>query len=84
MTFRRALLSVGLIWLLLVTLTFVSAEGLAGRKTASVAILLIAAAKAGVIGAEFMELRHAHRGIALAFCGWLAVVTAMLCWFVLT
>lgn len=78
----RILLSVLLPFAVLVVATLVSAEGLAGHA-AALAILGVAGFKAAVIASEFMELRHAHRGLALGFALWLAGVMGVLGWFYL-
>jgi hypothetical protein len=50
-----------------------------GAANAGTALALaIAFVKVHVVGAEFMELRHAPRALALLFDGWLVVVGATL------
>jgi hypothetical protein len=71
----RRLLPIGLTWLFLVLLTLLSAEALSARQ----AILIIAGVKSALIGSEFMELRHAHRGLQIGFALWLVVIVASLC-----
>lgn len=60
-------------WLVLVTLSVLSV--LAGRLSLA---LVFAAAKAVLLGLEFMELRHAARLHAAAYVLFVAVVVAVL------
>lgn len=77
---NRINLAVAVPFVILVAATLVSAEGLAGHA-AEMAIVAVASFKAAVIGSEFMEIRHAHRGLAAGFGLWLVAVTSMLGWF---
>lgn len=69
------------VWAGLVAASFIAFETLAVpfATAAGVAlILLVAALKVLAIGWEFMELRHAPRGLGLAFAGWVVAVSIAL------
>ena len=71
----RQLMPIARTWLFLVTLTLLSAEALSAPQ----AIVMIAGVKSALIGSEFMELRHAHRGLQIGFAVWLlGIVTLIL------
>jgi Prokaryotic Cytochrome C oxidase subunit IV len=75
--------SATLIWLLLLLATAISyvlghgAMPLDGRISGA-AILLIAFAKARIVGLRFMDLRHAIRPLRFAFEAWIVAVAAAL------
>lgn len=68
-------------WAVLVGLTAVSwwlGDGHGPAQFATVAVLLVAFFKVGIVGAHFMELRHAPLVLELIFNAWCAVVCAVL------
>ena len=70
-----------LTWLLLIGLTLFSwwlGDGHGPGRLATVAVLAFAFFKVGVVGANFMELRHAPLPLRLIFNTWTAVVCAVL------
>jgi caa(3)-type oxidase subunit IV len=72
-----------LVWLVLVAATLMSFESMLlggdGERIARCVILLIAFAKATIVGLEFMELRKAPAILRLPFLGWAVIAcTALL------
>jgi hypothetical protein len=49
-----------------------------GTQVATVAVVAIAFLKVHLVGAHFMELRHAPRSLRLLFTAWVVVVGAVL------
>jgi len=78
MSARKNIISVAVVWLALVGLTFVSVGGFGGRHALALVILGIAGLKAALIASEYMELREAPRGLSLAFAAWLIATLATL------
>ena len=69
--------SLHVVWIILLIATGLTAwltENEHGLRWATIAILLIAAAKIGLIMAEFMELRTAPRAWQIAYAAWLVAV----------
>jgi hypothetical protein len=62
-----------LVWVLLIVLALASV--IAGRLEVALAL---AGVKALLVGAQFMELRHAHRAHAAAFAAWVLTLVAVL------
>lgn len=65
------------VWLALVVLTLVSWEVPQLADVSGAIILVVigsAVIKTAIIGLEFIELRHAFRGLRLAFLAWTVVV----------
>lgn len=78
---------VSAMWALLVGATLLSWElghgvGFSGAS-ASVAILVVTFVKLRVVVQEFMEIRHAPRGLRWAFDGWIVLACALLVGFFL-
>lgn len=75
---------VSAMWALLVGATLLSWElghgvGFSGASaSASVAILVVTFVKLRVVVQEFMEIRHAPRGLRWAFDGWIVLACALL------
>ena len=71
-----------LVWVVLVMATLLSFESMMlggdGARLARCAILVIAFAKATVVGLEFMELRKAPPILRLPFLGWAIVACTTL------
>lgn len=68
-------------WAVLVGLTVFSwwlGDGHGPAQFATVAVLVVAFFKVGVVGAHFMELHHAPLALRLIFNGWCGVVCAVL------
>jgi hypothetical protein len=69
-------------WLLLVAATLLSVELFArigqDPRLPTMAVMLVAAIKARLIGLDFMELRHAPIPLRLAFEAWLLGLTSIL------
>lgn len=74
-TNRLSIVWIGL--LLASALTAVLTEQERGIRWATVSILLIAAAKIGLIMAEFMELRSAPRAWKVAYGAWLTAIVVI-------
>jgi heme/copper-type cytochrome/quinol oxidase subunit 4 len=68
-------------WAVLVGLTAVSwwlGDGHGPARFAAIAVLLVAFFKVAVVGAHFMELRHAPLTLRWVFNGWCALVCTVL------
>jgi len=68
-------------WAVLVGLTAVSwwlGDGHGPARFATIAVLLVAFFKVGVVGAHFMELRHAPLVLRMIFNAWCALVCTVL------
>ena len=76
------------VWLGLVCATLASAlaagnHGITNHRAAGVVVLLVAFAKVRFVGLYFMDLRHAPRGLQLAFEGYCLMVLAAILGFYL-
>jgi Prokaryotic Cytochrome C oxidase subunit IV len=68
-------------WAVLVGLTVFSwwlGDGHGPAEFATVAVLIVAFFKVGIVGAHFMELRHAPLVLRLIFNSWCALVCTIL------
>jgi heme/copper-type cytochrome/quinol oxidase subunit 4 len=69
-------------WVILVAATVAAlvlgVERSWGSRIAAPIIIVLCAVKMLLIGTQFMELRRAHRAVLLIFCGYVAVLCAVL------